>query len=205
MDEAAMNHADLPPLFPGGIVAASTPLGTVTDHWPCPSCDRVVEIVHRPGRPRLYCSHACRQRAYRWRHRHRAHTVATPERPAEAARARSFVRGGHALRSSADPLARRRDRCGREVTVCGLLASPMNHVRARGDRAPFLQAGSTSCRVCAALVQPRPTGLVPPDAMPPPWRWTPGRPDPLGAQLRAISADWPLDDRLRQLAHGLWR
>jgi hypothetical protein len=131
------------------------------ERWDCPSCDRVVEIVRRPGRPRLYCSHACRQRAYRWRRQHAAHTVATPAWPAESATARSTQPfHGHALRSPRDPLSRRRDRHGREVTVCGLLARPHALPRQRGERVPFLAVLPTVCRSCAGLVQPRVLGRV---------------------------------------------
>lgn len=196
---------DLPPLFRGNRVCPSTPIGTVVDRWSCPGCERTVEMVHRPGRPRIHCSQACRQRMYRWRQRHRAHTVATAAWPPESARADSHDRGTHALRRSDDPLARRRDRRGREVTVCGLLARPNRNKQRPDDRSPFLPHGPWTCRACQALTQPRPAGLVPPGAMPPPWRPLPsGEPDPFAAQLRALDPEWPLNPRIRELLDGIW-
>ena len=37
-------------------------------HRPCSWCASEFVIARRPGRPRLYCNHACRQRAYEHRH-----------------------------------------------------------------------------------------------------------------------------------------
>lgn len=176
------------------------------ERWDCPSCDRVVELVRRPGRPRLYCSHACRQRAYRWRRRHSAQTVATPAWPVESAAAHSTQPfHSHALRSQRDPLARRRDRHGREVTVCGLLARPHTLPRQRGERVPFLAGLPTVCRSCAGLVQPRPLGPVPPTAPSPPDR-TPQGATLAGIEaLRAIDQAWPLSADIRALLDGPWR
>jgi hypothetical protein len=168
MDE----HDEFPPIHRGGLLMGLIDVGTVVDRWDCPSCDRTIDVIHRPGRPRLYCSQACRQRAYRWRRRNRAHTVGTRDTRPEGARARSYDRGTHALRAAADPLSQRRDRRDREVTVCGLLARPFRLGPYRpGVPFPFALPHSSTCRTCEALIQPRPLGLVPPDAMPPPWRW----------------------------------
>ena len=176
MDE----HDEFPPIHRGGMLYSGLPRGMVVDRWECPACARVIDVVYRPGRPRLYCSHACRQRAYRWRRRTGAHTVASPGAPPESARAYSHDRGIHALRSATDPLSRRRDRRSREVTVCGLLARPSRLFPHRdGVGVPFASRGQASCRTCEALIQPRPLGLVPPDAMPPAWRspWDSDTPD----------------------------
>jgi hypothetical protein len=197
------DHDDLPPLAAGGAIPGTIPIGTVVDRWQCPCCDRTIDIVHRPGRPRLYCSHACRQRAYRWRREHHAHTRSTPSWPAESA----TVRGGgrtHALRTERDPLSRRSDRRGREVTACGALGHPHHPSRRRGERAPFLRAGPTACRMCAALVQPRPLGLVPPGAIPPPTQLTARTMADTAEALRAISDDYPLDPGIRRLLTTLW-
>jgi hypothetical protein len=166
------DHDEFPPVHRGGRLFSGLPRGMVVDRWDCPSCDRTIDIVYRPGRPRLYCSQACRQRAYRWRRRNGAHTVATGGDRPEGARAYSHDRGIHALRGSADPLSRRRDRRAREVTVCVLLARPLRlRPYLGGVPLPFNPPGSSTCRTCESLIQPRPLGLVPPDAMPPPWRW----------------------------------
>lgn len=163
-------HGLLPHL--GTVPPRDVHIGTVVAEWQCPSCDRTVDVVHRPGRPRLYCSHACRQRAYRWRRQHAAHTVTAPgERWPGASIA---VRGlSHALRTERDPMWRRRDRRGREVTVCGVLARGSRGPRSsRPPYAGYRPDSHRACRTCAALTVPRPLGLVPPGA------WTP-RPDPL--------------------------
>ena len=190
---------DLPPLTTCRSVPAFTPIGTVVDRWNCPCCDRVIDIVHRPGRPRVYCSHACRQRAFRWRRRHGAHTVSTPEWPAEEAVALGQRR--HAFRTSRDPLSRRRDRRGREVTACGVLSRPNERARAEGVRVPFLGADQRTCATCATLTQPRPLGLVPAE----PWT-LPGAGDFADRvrALRAVSPDYPLDPVVRHLAHTAW-
>lgn len=166
-----MDDVDVrPPLF-GTRSPRNVCIGTVVDSWQCPSCDRTFDVVYRPGRPRLYCSHACRQRAYRWRRQHAAHTVTAPG--VCSAGAYIPVRGLiHALRTERDPMWRRRDRRGREVTVCGVLARGSQ--RSRSTRPPYVgyrPDASGTCRTCAALTVPRPLGLVPPGA------WTP-RPDP---------------------------
>lgn len=194
---------DLPPLTPYNTIPANTPIGTVVDHWHCPSCDRTIDIIHRPGRPRLYCSHACRQRAYRWRRHHHAHTTATPTWPAEAANARSTYPSTHALRNPRDPLARRRDRRGREVTVCGLLARPPKAARVDGHRQPYIAADPTRCRTCNALLQPRPHGLVPPGALQPPHTPDPHDIHPGLTALQHIHPDYPLPPNIRYLLHLL--
>lgn len=46
----------------------------------CVVCQKETPVAHGAGRPRKYCSTACRQRAYRQRHEH----VAGPARAASA-------------------------------------------------------------------------------------------------------------------------
>ena len=202
--ETELTDDQLPPLTRGGGIHPSVPIGAVVDRWDCPCCDRVIAVVHRAGRPRLYCSQACRQRAYRWRRRHAAATTSTPEWPAEQAAVRGSGGRTHALRAARDPLSRRRDRRGREVTACGALAHPHASVRARGHQPPFLGgASTTACRTCAALTSPRPLGLVPPGAMPP--IRPPRRGDDAWVRaLRSISDDYPLDPQLRHLLATTW-
>jgi hypothetical protein len=195
---------DLAPLNVFGRVMRGTPQGTVVDRWPCPGCERIVEIVHRPGRPRIYCSQACRQRVYRWRRRNGAHTEATPAWPAETSSAYSNRLTCHALRSERDPLSRRRDRRGRELTVCGLLARTGKRLRKDGYKPPFLPGGGV-CRVCTALTAPRPLGLVPPGAMPPPYERATGSGEEIIEQFRAIDEDWPLDPAIRRLLVTIWK
>jgi hypothetical protein len=193
---------DLPALTYRGTIPRDLPIGTVIDRWPCPCCDRTVTMIRRPGRPRLYCSQACRQRAYRWRRCHRAHTTSTPSWPAASA----WVSNGkdeHALRTGRDPLSRQRDRRGREVTVCGVLARPKRRPGGSHSGAPFLRATPFTCRACEALTQPRPLGLVPPGATPPPRALERGDSSTIDA-LRVICRRYPLDPVLRHLLDTLW-
>src|SRR5215218_7103094 len=96
--------------------------GPKVEEWWCPVCSAPVHrVAHMPGRPRIYCTNTCRQRAYRWRRDHHARLAATPEHPAE--RASVGVRG-HALRSSRDFVSQYSDSRGREVTVCGAMGRP---------------------------------------------------------------------------------
>src|SRR5687768_11507099 len=39
----------------------------IVAEWYCPVCDAPAHRTHQAGRPRVYCTNACRQRAYRWR------------------------------------------------------------------------------------------------------------------------------------------
>ena len=137
------------------------PLGTVMEPWYCPVCDRATHRIYRPGRPRIYCSNACRQRAYRYRKTHGLRTTATPQAPCESA----FVLGGaigrrHALRHRTDLMANLSDCRRRRVTVCGALARPTRY--ANGRHFDFLLDSDSSCRSCIALV-------LPPGQTPPPF------------------------------------
>lgn len=126
---------------------------------PCSWCARDVLIVRRPGRPRLYCNHACRQRAYEHRHgfRHERTVRALPgqvvpehgQRRAPHTTLTGYESGGHAyvgnsihaLRTSVRPEGRRRE------TLCGLLAAPSGRPFAPHPRA---------CKTCAAVAESTP-------------------------------------------------
>ncbi len=78
----------------------------------------------------------------------------------------------HALRSSRDPMSRRRDITEREVTVCGVLARPARYAAAMSI--PNTPAADPSfhpddslwtCQVCARLTDPSP--FNPPGEPPP--------------------------------------
>ena len=89
-------------------------------------------MVRRPGRPRLYCNHACRQRAYEHRHGFEHERTVRPL-PAQSMgetwsgtgyeRSVTGLFDGfgrvHALRTAVRPEGRRRE------TLCGLLAAPL--------------------------------------------------------------------------------
>ncbi len=165
---------EFPPLGPNGLVPWSVPAGTVIDRWDCPSCGCTFDVIHRAGRPRIYCSHACRQRAYRWRRDHRAHT-SVDDHP-DAMKARSGHLGGHAMRHVRDPAAGRLDRRGRQLTVCGLLARPKLRRTRVGDPGTTIEFRGTlreDCRTCVGLIQPRIDGRMPPGAIPSTIEWVP--------------------------------
>ena len=122
--------------------------GTVVEEWWCPVCNAAAHRIYRAGRPRIYCSNACRQRAYRWRRDNNARLAATAEHPAERA---SVGLKGHALRSKRDFMSSCCDSGKREVTVCGVLARPARH--GRWTHTNFiLDNTSWSCASCVRLV-----------------------------------------------------
>jgi hypothetical protein len=116
-------------------------------------------VVRRPGRPRLYCNHACRQRAYEHRHGFEQERTIRPL-PAQA-RGETWSGTGyersltglfdgfgrvHALRTAVRP-----EGCRRE-TLCGLLAAPLagRHFNVLERRA---------CRTCVAVAVANPLRL----------------------------------------------
>ena len=131
----------------------------VVGYRPCSWCAADVAIVRRPGRPRLYCGHACRQRAYEHRHgfRHERTVRLLPGQCADDARRRlrptdgsGYEAGGiailegkvHALRTSVRPDGRRRE------TLCGLLEAPIGR--------PFTTVNPKACATCTAVAQRHP-------------------------------------------------
>ena len=85
--------------------------------WRCPVCSVSVARPHRAGRTRVYCTNACRQRAYRWRCAHRSELV-TPLPPQRA----QTSHRSHAVRSDADFVGRPLAPDGRRVAICGTFA-----------------------------------------------------------------------------------
>src|SRR5262245_30280888 len=130
----------------------------VVEPWWCPVCDAPAHRTRRPGRPKLYCSNACRQRAYRWRRDHHARTVARPYHPADGA----FVSFGrrHALRTGRDFVAGLTDRRRRQPTICGVLARP-TRLLPGVTHSKFVPVSSNACRTCAALILPPLDPLAP--------------------------------------------
>jgi hypothetical protein len=137
----------------------------VVELWFCPVCDAPAHRTRRPGRPKLYCSNACRQRAYRWRRDHHARLVARPCHPAAGA----FVPFGrwHALRSDRDFVGRESDLRNRFPTICGAFARPARLMKQRTHH-QFVPVGTDACRSCAALVAPPLDPLAPAVVPPPP-------------------------------------
>jgi hypothetical protein len=135
--------------------------GDVVGEHPCPMCATPVTEVYRSGRGRIYCTNACRQRAYRWR---RAHGVRTfVERDGAAERLVNDRR--HAVRDPRDPVGRLRDGRDREVTVCGAFARSVRGQRVTHDR--FVPEHPWSCRSCAVLVSAGPPGTGIPEVVRP--------------------------------------
>lgn len=145
------------------MVDSPYPHTKVTAIWTCPVCSTAVPRLRRPGRHRVYCTNACRQRAYRLRCKSRQHhPISAHIRPLPArAATRDRV---HAIREYADVSSGRRDSIGRGITACGAFArmsidtpSRFGHLRfAPVDGLP----NSSTCRSCMQLtgVVPRPTG-----------------------------------------------
>ena len=135
----------------------------VVEPWWCPVCNGAAHRTRRPGRPKLYCSNACRQRAYRWRRDNHARTVARPCHPASNA----FVPFGryHALRTGRDFVADLSDRRHRQPTVCGVLARP-GRLRKHATHSQFVPVSPDACRTCAALILPPLDPLAPADEVP---------------------------------------
>jgi hypothetical protein len=125
-------------------------------HRACSWCAAEFAVVRRPGRPRLYCNHACRQRAYEHRHGFEHERTVRPL-PAQArgdtwtgtgyerSMTGFFANHGrvHALRTSVRPEGRKRE------TLCGLLAAPLagQHFNACHPRA---------CKTCVTVAAANP-------------------------------------------------
>lgn len=121
---------------------------------PCAWCAATFVVIRRPGRPRLYCNHACRQRAYEHRHGFRHERTVRPL-PGQASGDRwtgtGYEEGRcptidgklHAMRTSVRPEGRRRE------TLCGLLAFPV-------PGRHFSVARSQSCLSCAEVTRRNP-------------------------------------------------
>ena len=122
----------------------------------CSWCATGFAVVRRPGRPRLYCNHACRQRAYEHRHGFE-HERTVRLLPAQA-RGETWSGTGyersltglfpkhgrvHALRTSVRPEGRKRE------TLCGLLAPPL-----AGQHFNVLQP--RACKTCAMVATANP-------------------------------------------------
>ena len=99
-------------------------------HRACCWCAAEFAVVRRPGRPRLYCNHACRQRAYEHRHGFVHERIVRPlpgQVKGDVWSGTGYEQGGsiapfgraHAMRTSVRPEGRKRE------TLCGLLVRPV--------------------------------------------------------------------------------
>ncbi len=132
-------------------------------HRACSWCAGEFAIIRRPGRPRLYCGHACRQRAYEHRHgfEHKRTVRALPAQARgetwtgtgyERSMSGLFAGHGkiHAMRTSVRPEGRRRE------TLCGLLAAPL-----AGQH--FNALNPAACATCISVAASNPLrfGIAP--------------------------------------------
>ena len=127
-------------------------IGDVIGEHQCPACGERVAQVFRPGRARIYCTNACRQRAYRWRRRHGVRMCVERNGPAE----QTINAKRHALRDHRDPASAIRDHRLRELTVCGTFAKPVREMRMTHHL--FIPESGVACATCAALVGAGPFG-----------------------------------------------
>lgn len=136
---------------PGAFRCDAAVYNKVVEEWWCPVCGGAAHRTYRPGRPKVYCSNACRQRAYRQRRRDCTRTIARPH--ARAAGALVIWGKWHALRAPHDLVAGRRDRRGREVTVCGAFGRPATSLGTR-THYEFVDQLGKGCQSCTQLVAP---------------------------------------------------
>src|ERR1043165_10012453 len=125
-------------------------------HRACSWCAKEFVVVRRPGRPRLYCAHACRQRAYEHRHGFEHQRTVRPlpgQALGESWTGTGYERSNtgivaafgrvHALRTSVRPEGRRRE------TLCGVLAAPLT-----GQH--FNVGHRAACKTCVAVAESNP-------------------------------------------------
>lgn len=109
---------DLAPAARLRMVDSPHPHSRVTAIWTCPVCDASVPRLRRAGRHRVYCTNACRQRAYRLRCKSRQQHPMSSHRDPRPIRATTRDRV-HAVREFGDVSSGRRDSTGRGITACG--------------------------------------------------------------------------------------
>lgn len=90
--------------------------------WTCPVCGAWTPITTRPGRPRVYCTNACRQKAYRRRRAAGVRLVFGDGQPTDRARGRRL---NHLLRPRRDPVGEQRTSQRQAVSLCGAFVLPM--------------------------------------------------------------------------------
>lgn len=89
--------------------------------WHCPCCNAYTPRTQRPGRPKVYCSNACRQKMYRYRRDHGIRLLCGDRQPKLRAHG---ARVTHLARPATDPVAHRRTSQRRVVSLCGAFARP---------------------------------------------------------------------------------
>ena len=118
------------------------------DHtWACPQCGTHIVHPFRAGRKRVYCTNACKHKAYRWRRDHGVRILSTPWKPA----GRSHNDRTHAVRHSSDYVGARTDERGRSVTVCGAFGRRIRPGN-EGGHTEFVPGAASACRSCIRLI-----------------------------------------------------
>ncbi len=147
----------------GRMVHTSAPHTAAAAIWTCPVCNASIPRLRRAGRHRVYCTNACRQRAYRLRCKSRQlHPMSAhcDPRPARAT-TRDRV---HAIREFSDVSSGRRDSIGRGITACGAFGRMSIDTPSRFGHLRFTSIeglpNPNRCRRCEQLtgISPSPTG-----------------------------------------------
>ncbi len=154
--------------------------------WNCPMCGTPTPRTRRPGRPRVYCTNSCRQRAYRDRRRRGVRLLCGDGQPCE----RSFGRRvEHLMRAPGDVVADRRASNRRAVSLCGAFVRP-----ARDHPDPYTDFAFDhvyACYTCLEL-----TGAARPDP-PMQYPWQTARRSYTGPPLAKFPAPPMMAERLR--------
>jgi predicted nucleic acid-binding Zn ribbon protein len=154
--------------------------------WHCPVCGTHTPRTTRPGRPRVYCTNSCRQRAYRFRRARNIRLRRGDGQPTERGRG-ADVR--HILRPPSDPLHDRRTSRRQKVSLCGAFVQPAHD---HPDlRTAFVVDEPDACYRCLLLTgTPRPD---PPMIHP----WQHSRKSYAGPPLESVPAPPEMATRLR--------
>ncbi|MEO6157496.1 MAG: hypothetical protein ABIQ39_07675 [Ilumatobacteraceae bacterium] len=134
----------------------------ICGHRACAWCATEFAVLYRAGRPRLYCNHSCRQRAYE--HRHGFHHDRTTRRLPGQTRHESrlphlgsgYERGGHAFSPTTKIHALRtsvRPELGRRETLCGALSTPLTTPLSNQS---FFPGHPNACRSCGQIATNNP-------------------------------------------------
>src|SRR5262249_35490599 len=117
----------------------------VVEPWWCPVCDAPAHRTLRPGRPKLYCSNACRQRAYRWGGDTRGGRGARACRPGACGLVP--LGRGRAWGSRGDFGGTLGARRNRQPTLCGAFARPATLLPNRTHH-QFVPVSGYACKTC---------------------------------------------------------
>lgn len=163
--------------------------------WRCPCCGADTPRVQRPGRPRVYCTNACRQKMYRFRRRHGIRLLHGDGQPAHRA---AGARVTHLVRPGVDPVGHRRTSQRKVVSLCGAFSRPAaDHAHLKPD---FRFDDVHACFTCLDL-----TGAGVPDE-PKRYPWQMSQRDDHGPALEPVAVEPGAMHELRR-THGrpAWR